>query len=81
MGRFDATLTPNVLNIEYVEWFKRQGNGRDKRDQRFGQYLITKYLSPMQAATDIFYLECAADVFILLYIELKPDRNQRIPRR
>lgn len=36
-------LTEELLNQEFAQWTKENGSGRDKQDQRFGQYLWNKY--------------------------------------
>jgi len=48
-------LTLERLNIEYLSWAVESGEGRDKQDIRFGQYLHNKYDIPSRL--DVFYIE------------------------
>ena len=36
-------LTIEILNDEHSAWTQANGSGRDKDDQRFGQYIWNKY--------------------------------------
>lgn len=48
-------LTLERLNLEYLSWTVEFGEGRDKQDVRFGQYLHNKYDIPSRL--DVFYIE------------------------
>lgn len=48
-------LTLERLNLEYLSWTVESGEGRDKQDIRFGQYLHNKYDIPSRL--DVFYIE------------------------
>jgi hypothetical protein len=59
-------LNYSRLNGEYISWSLTNGDGRNKEDQRFGQYLWAKY-DNMKEFTDVFHKEsCEATYSILL---------------
>lgn len=68
------TLTLENLNLEYIAWNLRFGEGRGKEDValndiRFGQYIHNKYdMSPY--ATDIYHVEGTTKAYIELLKEL-----------
>lgn len=56
------TLSLEFLNLEYIQWTTANGNGRNKKDLRFGQYLWSKYKN-MDDFQDVFYTESATDAY------------------
>lgn len=36
-------ITVELLNLELAKWVMKNGSGRDKFDQRFGQHIWNKY--------------------------------------
>ena len=61
-------LTYNKLNGEYLSWQHENGDGRCENDQRFGQYLWSKY--QMRDFTDVFYLESCEQTYSTLLKDL-----------
>lgn len=61
------TLTHINLRNEYFDWVHAHGNGRNKEDLRFGQFLHLKYnLEFMELEgneDDCFYTEGADEAF------------------
>jgi len=62
-------LNYSRLNGEYLSWSIENGDGRNKEDQRFGQYLWSKY-DNMKDFTDVFYKESCEEVYSILLKEL-----------
>ena len=56
------------LNGEYLSWAIENGDGRNKEDLRFGQYLWSKY--QMRDFTDVFYVESCETVYSTLLRDL-----------
>lgn len=61
-------LTWSKLNSEYLEWSRENGEGRNKNDLRFGQYLYIKYdLTDLNNLDiDPFYVEGCENVYSML---------------
>ena len=62
-------LNYSRLNGEYISWSIEHGDGRNKQDIRFGQYLHTKY-NNMKDFTDVFYMESCESVYSTLLDDL-----------
>lgn len=67
--RFKEGFTVETLSNEYAAWVAENGDGRDKQDQRFGQYLVNKYHagSPFP---QLFHRESAAGCYEVALNEL-----------
>lgn len=63
---FNDLLNAEVLASEYLAWLKLIGEGRDKNDLRFGQYICNKYLVLGKSAPEIFYAENVGDAYWLI---------------
>jgi len=61
-------LTYTLLNTEYLNWSSINGDGRDKSDLRFGQYLWIKY--EMNKFTDVFHFESTEKTYSQLLKDL-----------
>jgi len=54
----------NILNEEFEKWIHTYGNGRNKKDLRFGQYLHFKYDLPLNnEVNDGFYDEMPLNAY------------------
>lgn len=54
---------------EYLDWSLTHGDGRNKQDLRFGQYLWSKY-DNMKLFSDVFYTESCETVYSTLLNDL-----------
>jgi hypothetical protein len=57
------------LNGEYLNWSLENGDGRNKEDLRFGQYLHAKY-QMSYFRTNVFYIESCEEAYSKLLKEL-----------
>lgn len=57
------------LNGEYLNWSLKNGDGRDKDDIRFGQFLWNKY-NNMNEFTDVHHIESCEKVYSTLLKDL-----------
>lgn len=57
------------LNGEYLNWSLENGDGRNKEDIRFGQYLHNKY-QMSHFRTNVFYTESCEETYSKLLKEL-----------
>jgi|TARA_B110000967_G_scaffold92005_1_gene94667 hypothetical protein len=62
-------LSWSRLNTEYLKWSKDNGEGRDKNDLRFGQYLYIKY-DLSEYSVDPFYPEGCENIYAMLARDL-----------
>jgi hypothetical protein len=62
-------LNYSQLNSEYLAWSVENGDGRNKQDLRFGQYLWSKY-NNMSNFTDVFYIESCEQTYSTLLKDL-----------
>jgi hypothetical protein len=72
-------LTPERLNLEYLQWTLENLGDRNKDDLRFGQYLDSKYdlkLHVSDRSTGLFYEEKADVVYDKLLIVLEVNNVQ-----
>ena len=69
-------LTLERLNGEYLSWAIEFGNGKNKEDLRFGQYISNKY-NLDEDCPDVFYFEGAEFVYNMLlnYIDINDIKN------
>lgn len=56
---FETRLSILRLNEEHVRWLKANGTGRDKHDQRFGQFLVNNYGTGV-SCSEVFHVEDAS---------------------
>lgn len=63
------TLDYSRLNGEYLNWSIETGDGRNRDDLRFGQYLWMKY-DNMSEFTDVFNYESCEKVYSTLLKDL-----------
>ena len=72
-------LTPERLNLEYLQWTLENLGNRNKDDLRFGQYLDWKYdlkLHFPDSSAGLFYEERADVVYDKLLIVLEVNNVQ-----
>lgn len=62
-------LNYSELNAAYLNWSAENGDGRNKEDLRFGQYLWSKY-NNMSNFTDVFYIESCEKIYSILLNDL-----------
>ena len=66
------TLTPELLKHEYLHWINQNGVGRNRLDQRFGQYLVNNFVLGDGSPNDaVFYQERADRVYDMVLEELR----------
>jgi len=63
MRIFNDLLTAESLSQEYLSWCMQHGDGRNKSDLRFGQYICNKYLCLGKSTPEIFYEENVGDAY------------------
>lgn len=69
-------MTPERLNLEYIQWTTVNGIGRDDNDIRFGQYIHNKYDLPVKV--DVFYTEKADRSYSVLLNWLSEESIQNV---
>ena len=72
-------LTPERLNLEYLQWTLENLGNRNKDDLRFGQYLDWKYdlkLHLSDRSAGIFYEERANVVYDEIHVALAQSNVQ-----
>jgi hypothetical protein len=72
-------LTPERLNLEYLQWTLENLGNRNKDDLRFGQYLDWKYdlkLHLSDRSVGLFYEERADVVYDKLLVVLEVNNVQ-----
>ena len=68
-------LTPELLRHEYLHWINENGVGRNRLDQRFGQYLINNFvIGEYRTNIVVFYQERADRVYDMVLEELRAER-------
>lgn len=72
-------LTPERLNLEYIQWTLTNLGNRNKDDLRFGQYIDSKYdVDRHQYVDDYFYVEAADKAYDLLHEHLRLNNIQNV---
>ena len=68
-------LTTKRLNLEHITWSLDNGNGRNTKDLRFGQFMHNKYRIK---DVDVFYVESAQEAYeqLLTKLIIKDERTQ-----
>lgn len=72
-------LNYSRLNGEYLAWSVENGDGRNKEDLRFGQYLDNKYdlgMTISDRSVSIFYNESCEQVYSALLKQLYLYENK-----
>jgi hypothetical protein len=65
-------LTPERLNLEYLQWMLENLGNRNKDDLRFSQYIDIKYeVTKHPYYDDYFYIEDASKAYDLLHDHLR----------
>lgn len=67
------TLNYSEINAEYLSWSLENGDGRNKDDLRFGQYLDHKYdleLHMSDRSVGLFYEESCENVYSAILRQL-----------
>lgn len=65
-------LTPERLNLEYIQWTLENLGNRNKDNLRFAQYIAAKYDHKVHPyLDDPFYYESAAKAYDTLYESLR----------
>ncbi len=72
---FKPSLTEQELNSLYQMWLAANGDGRDRHDLRFGQWLCNTYLLPEGRFPNLFYAEKASEAYTLAYNEIQLISN------
>jgi len=54
------------LADEYIRWVRVNGNGRNKDDCRFGQFICNHYLKNDESCAEVFYEEDATRAMAIL---------------
>ena len=68
-------LTTKRLNLEHITWSLDNGNGRNTKDLRFGQFIHNKY---QIEGVDVFYVESAQEAYeqLLTNLTISNERAQ-----
>ena len=70
-------LTPERLNLEYIQWTLENLGDRNKDDLRFSQYIAAKYDHEVHSyLDDPFYYESAAKAYDTLCESLRLSNIQ-----
>jgi len=77
------TINQNDLNSEYTNWVKENGNGRNKENLRFSQYIHNNYdLSNLftinNCQDDGFYIENAEKFYLCIMKSLVCSEKKRL---
>lgn len=72
-------LTPERLNLEYLQWTLNNLGNRNQDDLRFGQYIDSKYVVDRHSyVDDYFYVESADKAYDLLHEHLRLNNIQNV---
>ena len=64
-------LNINILNDEFLVWTGDFGNGRNKQDLRFGQFIHLKYNTEAEEELDGYYDEVPRNSYTKIINNLK----------